>query len=91
MKMYEKCKVETDLIQSCDLSRFTIYLQTHRINTLSEDSNRPCENHMNSNMSLKEGCLMKLNNIFNIIKFHRYAGLSINLGIIGLNFDWGSR
>jgi len=46
---------------------------------------------MNSNMSLKEGCLMKLNNIFNIIKFHRYAGLSINLGIIGLNFAWGSR
>ncbi len=34
---------------------------------------------------------MKFMEGFNLIKFHRYSGFSINLGVIGLNFNWGSR
>lgn len=35
---------------------------------------------------MKEGCLMMFRGVKGFIKMHRLNGISVNLGLIGLNF-----
>ena len=39
---------------------------------------------------MKEGCLMIFKGVKGFIKLHRLNGISVNLGLIGLNFAGGS-
>lgn len=51
----------------------------------------PWSNHQpNSAKLIKEGCHMIHKGIKNLIKRFRFAGITLNIGFIGLNFAGGS-
>mgnify|MGYP003517716992 FL=1 len=50
----------------------------------------PVDEHHKPAKLMKEGCLMIFKGLKDFIKLHRLNGISVNLGLIGLNFAGGS-
>ena len=50
----------------------------------------PVDDHNKSAKLMKEGCLMICKGVKGFIKLHRLNGISVNLGLIGLNFAGSS-
>ena len=46
----------------------------------------PVDEHHKPAKLMKEGCLMICKGVKGFIKLHRLNGISVNLGLIGLNF-----
>ena len=50
----------------------------------------PVDECKNPAKLMKEGCLMMFKGVKGFIKLHRLNGISVNLGLIGLNFAGSS-
>ena len=50
----------------------------------------PVDDHNKPAKLMKEGCLMICKGVKGFIKLHRLNGISVNLGLIGLNFAGSS-